>query len=63
VGPMAKIDDPSAAKTPSTEPEVMEVSTEPPQTDQDADWRALFLYWLDRGELPNDRTEARWLVR
>ena len=30
VGPTAKLDDPSAAKTPSTEPEVMEVNTEPP---------------------------------
>ena len=58
MGPTAKIDDPSAAKTPSTEPEVMEVNTEPPQTDQDADWRIPFLDWLDRGELPGDRTEA-----
>ena len=54
----AKLDAPSTAETPSTELEVMEVSTEPPQTDQDADWRIPFLDWIDRGELPSDRTEA-----
>jgi len=58
VEPTAKLDAPSAAETPSTEPEVMEVNTEPPRTDQDADWRIPFLDWLDRGELPGDRTEA-----
>ncbi|XP_066347633.1 uncharacterized protein [Miscanthus floridulus] len=60
---MAKPDAPSAAETPSTEPEVMEVNAELPQDDQDADWRALFLDWLDRGELPDDRTEAQRLAR
>ena len=63
VGPTAKLDAPSTVETPSTEPEVMEVNTEPPQTDQDADWRIPFLDWLDRGELPGDRTEARRLAR
>ena len=52
------LDAPSTTETPSTEPEVMEVNTEPPQTDQDTDWRITFLVWLDRGELPSDRTEA-----
>ena len=33
-----RLDAPSTAGTPSTEPEVMEVNTEPPQTNQDADW-------------------------
>ena len=61
--PMAKLNTPSAAETPSTEPEVMEVNTKPPQTDQDVDWRIPFLDWLDRGELPRDRTEARRLTR
>ena len=61
--PMAKPDAPSAAETPSTEPEVMEVNAEPPRTDQDADWRVPFLDWLDRGELPDDKTEARRLAR
>jgi len=46
-GPPAKtttgLDAPSAAETLSTKPEVMEVNTEPPQTDQDADWRIPFL--------------------
>ena len=59
----ARLDAPSTTKTPLTEPEVMEVSAEPPQTDQDADWRIPFLDWFDRGELPSDRTEARWLAR
>jgi hypothetical protein len=36
--PIAKPDAPSTAKTPSTEPEFMQVNAEPPQTDQDADW-------------------------
>jgi hypothetical protein len=30
VGPTAKLNSPSAAETPSTEPEVMEVNTKPP---------------------------------
>ncbi|XP_066392565.1 uncharacterized protein [Miscanthus floridulus] len=56
------LDAPSTTKTPSTEPEVMEVNTKPPQSNQDVDWRILFLDWLDQGELPSDRTEARWLA-
>ena len=35
--PAAGLDAPSAAEALSTKPEVMEVSTEPPQNDQDAD--------------------------
>jgi hypothetical protein len=58
-----RLDAPSIAETPSTELEVMEVNTKPPQTDQDADWRIPFLVWLDRGGLPSDRTEARRLAR
>ena len=61
--PAAELDAPYAAETPSTKPEVMEVNAEPPRTDQDADWRVPFLDWLDRGELPDDRTKARWLAR
>ena len=61
--PAVKLDAPSAAETPSTKPEVMEVNAEPPWTDQDADWRVPFLDWLDRGELPDDKTEARRLAR
>ncbi|XP_066384777.1 uncharacterized protein [Miscanthus floridulus] len=41
-GPLAKtttgLDAPSATETLSTKPEVMKVSTEPPQNDKDADW-------------------------
>ena len=35
--PTTGIDAPSVAETPSTEPKVMEVDTEPPQTDQGTD--------------------------
>ncbi|XP_066384806.1 uncharacterized protein [Miscanthus floridulus] len=41
--PAAKLDALSAAETPSTKPEVMEVNAEPPRTDQDVDWRVPFL--------------------
>ena len=37
------LDAPSAAKTLAAEPEVMEVDTRPPRTDQDTDWRISFL--------------------
>ena len=59
VKPTAGLDAPSTAETPSAEPEVIEVDTEPPHTDQDMDWRVSFLNWLARGELPSDRTKAR----
>ncbi|XP_066354554.1 uncharacterized protein [Miscanthus floridulus] len=65
-GPPAKttmgLDAPSTAETLSTKPKVMEVNTEPPQTDQDADWLISFLDWLTQGELPSDRTKARRLA-
>ncbi|XP_066375357.1 uncharacterized protein [Miscanthus floridulus] len=35
--PTVRLDAPSAAETPLAEPEVMEVDTETPQTDQDTD--------------------------
>ena len=63
VEPTMGLDAPFAAETPSAKPEVMEVDTEPPQTDQDTDWRVPFLDWLARGELPSDRTKARRLAR
>ncbi|XP_066381184.1 uncharacterized protein [Miscanthus floridulus] len=63
VEPAAKLDALSATETPSTKPEVMEVNAEPPRTDQDVDWRVPFLDWLNRGELPNDKTEAWRLAR
>jgi hypothetical protein len=54
---------PSVIETPSAEPEVMEVNTEPPEANQGTDWRVLFLDCLVRGELPIDRTKARRLAR
>jgi hypothetical protein len=41
------------------EAEAME--TEP--TPRVEDWRAKYLAWIDRGELPSDRTEARRIAR
>ena len=53
---------PSVAETPSAEPEVMEVDAEPPKANQGMDWWVSFLDYLVRGELPIDKTEARWLA-
>ena len=38
VEPTAGLDAPSAAETPSAEPEVMEVNTKPPEANQGTDW-------------------------
>ena len=54
---------PFATKTSSPEPESMAIDTGPPEADQGTDWRVPFLDRLVRGELPADRTEARWLAR
>ena len=59
VGPEA----PSATETPPAEPEAMAIDAEPPKADQGTDWRVPFLDRLIRGELPADRTEARWLAQ
>ena len=61
--PIAGLEAPSATETASAEAEVMEVDTEPPETNQGMDWRVPFLDWLAQGELPIDRTKARWLAR
>ncbi|XP_066358161.1 uncharacterized protein [Miscanthus floridulus] len=63
VEPTAGLKAPSVAETPSAEPEVMKVNTEPPKANQGTDWRVLFLDCLVRGELPVDRIEARRLTR
>ena len=59
VGPEA----PSITETPAAEPKAMEIDAEPPEADQGTDWRVLFLDCLIRGELPANRTGARWLAR
>ena len=41
----------------------MEVNPKPPEANQDVDWRVPFLDCLIRGQLPADRTKARWLAR
>jgi hypothetical protein len=41
------------------EAEAIEIETAPRM----ADWRSKYLTWIDRGELPSDRTEARRIAR
>ncbi|XP_066324263.1 uncharacterized protein [Miscanthus floridulus] len=63
VEPSIELEAPSIAEIPSAELEVMEVNMEPPEANQGMDWRVPFLDCLVRGELPADRTKARWLAR
>ncbi|XP_066373519.1 uncharacterized protein [Miscanthus floridulus] len=63
VGPIAGPEAPSIAETSATEPEAMAIDAKPPMGDQGMDWQVSFLDRLVRGELPANRTEARWLVR
>ncbi|XP_066334085.1 uncharacterized protein [Miscanthus floridulus] len=62
VEPTAGPEAPSVTETPAAKPEAMEINVEPPEADQDTDWQVPFLDCLIRGELPTDRTEARWLA-
>ena len=59
IGPEA----PSITEAPTAEPEAMEINAEPPEADQDMDWRVPFLDCLVPRELLTDRTEARRLAR
>jgi hypothetical protein len=43
----------------ASEAEVMDVETAPVR----ADWRDKYIAWMDRGELPSDRSEARRITR
>ena len=63
VEPNAGPEAPSVTETPAVEPEVMEINVEPIEANQGTDWQVLFLDCLVRGELPIDRTKARWLAR
>ena len=63
VKPAAGLEASSVAEAHSVEPKVMEVNPEPPEANQDADWRVPFLDCLIRGQLPADRTKARRLAR
>ena len=63
IEPTAGPEAPSVTKTPTAEPEAMEINVETPKADQGTDWRVPFLDCLIRGELPADKTEARWLAR
>jgi hypothetical protein len=41
------------------EAEVMDIESAPSR----ADWRDKYITWMDRGELPSDRSEARRITR
>jgi hypothetical protein len=41
--------------------EVEAMDTEP--TPSEGDWRDKYIAWMDRGELPSDRSEARRIAR
>jgi hypothetical protein len=41
------------------EAEAMDVEPTP----SEADWRDKYITWMDRGELPSDRSEARHITR
>ncbi|XP_066316243.1 uncharacterized protein [Miscanthus floridulus] len=62
VEPTVEPEAPSITETLSAEPEVMEINAEPPEANQGMDWRVPFLDYLIRGELPVDRSKARWLT-
>ena len=53
----------SITEATAAELEAMEVNAEPPEANQGMDWRVPFLDCLVRGELPADRTKARWLAQ
>jgi hypothetical protein len=42
------------------EAKAMEIELAPPRAE---DWRAKYLAWMDQGELPADRSEARRVTR
>jgi hypothetical protein len=51
------------AEAPSTEANVMQTEGSTLPADLEPDWRSLYLDCLTRGELPLDKTEARWIAR
>jgi hypothetical protein len=57
------LDPPPKAEAPSTRADVMQMEGLTPPADLEPDWRTPYLDCLTRGELPLDKTEARWITR
>jgi hypothetical protein len=57
------LDPPPEAEAPSTGANVMQKEGSTLPADLEPDWRIPYLDCLTRGELPLDKTEARWIAR
>jgi hypothetical protein len=57
------LDPPPEAEAPSTGADVMQTEGSPPPAALEPDWRIPYLDCLIRGELPSDKTKARWIAR
>jgi ribonuclease HI len=57
------LDPPPKAEAPSTGAEVMQTEGSTLPADLELDWRLPYLDRLTRGDLPLDKTEARWISR
>jgi ribonuclease HI len=57
------VDPPPEAEAPSTGAEAMQIEGSTPPSDLELDWRAPYLDYLIRGELPSSKTEARRIAR
>jgi ribonuclease HI len=50
------------AEGPSTRKEVMQAEGSTPPANLEPDWRVPYLDYLTQGDLPSDKTEARWIT-
>jgi hypothetical protein len=57
------LDPPPEVEAPLTGAEAMQVEGLTPPSDLEPDWRAPYLDYLIRGDLPLDKTEARRITR
>jgi hypothetical protein len=46
-----------------TEAEAMQTESSTPPANLEPDWCVLYLDYLTRGDLPSNKTEARWITR
>jgi hypothetical protein len=53
---------PPEAEAPSTGAEAMQTKSSTPLANLKPDWRVSYLDHLTRGDLPLDKTEARWIT-
>jgi ribonuclease HI len=57
------LDPPPEVEAPSTRADVMQTEGSPSLANLEPDWPIPYLDYLIRGELPSDKTEARWIAR